>query len=191
MSINPSTRNAPATLSSPTKTVALKNSKAPVILDEKVFNWLSTDAHLKSMDFIQNLRMHSSGCAVFQKTRRIEKGQYETETIYLHKLIAEKFLAAGKTDELRLAGMISENKLDCRLENLTWRSRAEVSRLRKSTGKSGFIGVYRESKRFRSVISFHGKAIHIGMFDSAEEAAKAYNKVSSEFFGKEAKLNIL
>lgn len=187
--ITPTTTAAPANIS--TKTVALKNSKDTVQLDEKVHHWLSTDAHLKSMDFIHHLRKHSSGCAVFQKTRRVEKGLYETETIYLHKLIAEKFLLAGKSAEIRLAGMVSENKLDCRLANLTWRSRAEASRLRKSTGKSGFIGVYRESKRFRSVISFRGKAMHIGMYDSAEEAATAYNKVSSELFGKEAKLNVL
>ena len=143
------------------------------------------------MDFINNFRQHSSGCAVFQKTRRIEKGRYETETIYLHKLLAEHFLTVDKTPETSLAGMISENKLDCRLQNLTWRSRAEASRLRKSTGKSGFIGVYQESKRYRAVISFQGKAVHIGMFDSAEEAAKAFNKASSEFFGADAKLNIL
>lgn len=173
------------------KKVALKNSKDTVFLDEKVFHWLSTDPHLKSMDFINNLRKHSSGCAVFQKTRRIEKGQYETETIYLHKLIAEQFLTADKTPETGLAGMISENKLDCRLQNLIWRSRAEASRLRRSTGKSGFLGVYQESRRFRAVISFRGKAVHIGMFDSAEEAAEAFNKASAEFFGADAKLNML
>jgi hypothetical protein len=34
-----------------------------------------------------------------------------------------------------------------------------------------------------------GKAKHIGMYDTAEEAAIAYNKVSKELFGEEGKIN--
>jgi hypothetical protein len=37
----------------------------------------------------------------------------------------------------------------------------------------------------------NGKARHIGMYDTAEEAAAAYNKVSRELFGEEGKINKL
>jgi hypothetical protein len=171
--------------------VALKNSNDQVQLDENVYQWMTTDTHLKSMDFVNNLRKHSSGCVVFQKTRRLEKGKYETETIYLHKMIAEKFLPKPKTTENLLAGLKSNSKLDYSVENLAWRSRAEASRLRKTTGKSGFIGVYQESRRYRAVISHNGAPIHIGMYDTAEEAAAAYNKLSTQLYGKDAKLNTL
>jgi len=51
--------------------------------------------------------------------------------------------------------------------------------------------VYKESTRFRAVISHKGKSIHIGMFDTAEEAADAYNKKSKEFYGDEGKINTI
>ncbi len=173
------------------KSILLKNTGEYVQIDEHVHNWLTTDAHLKSVDFVNNLRKHSSGCVVFQKTRRVEKGLYATETLYLHKMVAEKFLPLPKSVENALAGMKSDNKLDIRIENLVWRNRAEASRLRKTTGKSGYLGVYQESRRFRAVISHNGRPVHLGMFDSAEEAALAFNNESIKIFGKEAKLNKL
>jgi hypothetical protein len=126
---------------------------------------------------------------VFQKTWKKAEGGFKTETIYLHKLIAEKFLAANKTKVQRLVGAKNGDKLDCRLENLVYRSRATASRMRKTSSNTGFTGVYREHRRFRAVISVAGKAKHIGMYDTAEEAASAYNKVSKEYFGPEGKIN--
>ena len=162
-----------------------------VILDDNVYEWLSSDAYLSKMDFVNNLRKHSSGCAVFQKTWKKAEGGFKTETIYLHKLLAEKFLGDSKSKEKKLVGAKNGNKLDCRLENILYRSRATASRQRKTSSKTGFTGVYREHNRFRSVISVHGKSVHIGMFDTAEEAAAAYNKLSSEVYGAEGKVNEL
>jgi len=90
-----------------------------------------------------------------------------------------------------LVGAKNGDKLDCRVENLIFRSRSVASRQRKTSSSTGFTGVYREHKRFRAVISVNGKARHIGMFDTAEEAAAAYNKVSRELFGEEGKINKL
>ncbi len=172
------------------KSLKLKNAPTEAVkVDEKVHEWLTTDPYLKSIDIANNLRKHSSGCAVFQKTRRVDKGEYETETLYLHKIIAEKFLPKPKLETTPLAGMKSDDKLDARIDNLTWRTRAEASRLRKTTGKSGYLGVYQESRKFRAVISQNGKPVHIGMFETAEEAAEAFNRESRRLFGKDAKLN--
>ncbi len=162
-----------------------------VILDDHVFEWLTTDPHLVKLDLINNLRRHSSGCAVFQKTWKRADGSYKTETIYLHKLIAEKYLRDQKTEEKRLVGAKNGNKLDCRLENLEYRSRSVASRKRKTTSKTGYTGVYREGRRFRAVISVNGQSLHLGMFDTAEEAALAYNKKSRELFGEDGKLNVI
>ena len=170
-------------------TTFLKNVAETVVIDNHVYHWLASDEYLKSVDFLNNLRKHSSGCVVFQKTRCIEKGNYQTETIYLHKLVAEKFLPKPATGKSVLAGMKSDNKLDVRLENLVWRTRAEASRLRKTTGKSGFLGVYNEGRKFRAVITYNGKPIHLGMHETAKEAAKAFNQVSMQLYGQQAKLN--
>lgn len=171
--------------------VNLKNSDETVLLDSKVYDFLSSDPYLSKIDFIDNLRRHSSGCAVFQKTWKKADGGYKTETIYLHKLVAEKFLSDQKSDEHNLVGAINGNKLDCRLENLVWRSRAVASRQRKTRSRTGYTGVYQENNRYRAVISIDKKTVHIGMFDTAEEAAKAYNQKSKEVFGEEGKINLI
>lgn len=169
--------------------VKLKNSEESVLLDSQAYEWLTTDPYLVEIDMIHNLRMHSSGCAVFQKTWKKADGSFKTETHYLHKIIAEKFLIDQKDKVRRLVGAKNGDKLDCRLENLAYRSRSVASRQRKTSSGTGYTGVYREHKRYRAVISIAGKAKHIGMYDTAEEAAAAYNKVSKELFGDEGKIN--
>lgn len=169
--------------------VKLKNADESVLLDDAVYEWIKSDPYLSKLDLLNNLRMHSSGCVVFQKTWKKSEGGFKTETIYLHKLIAEKFLNKEKTKERRLVGTKNGNKLDCRLENIVYRSRSTASRMRKTSSNTGYTGVYREHRRYRAVISVNGKAKHIGMFNTAEEAAAAYNKVSKEIFGDEGKIN--
>ncbi len=173
------------------KIIQLKNADQHVTLDDEVYDWLSSDPDLVKDDFINNLRLHSSGCAVFQKTRKVKKGQYVTDTIYLHKHIAEKFLAEHRDSRRNLVGALNNDKLDCRLENLVYRSRSVASRKRKTSNKVGFTGVYQENNRYRAVISHQGKSLHLGMFSTAESAAAAYNDKSWELFGKEGKLNDL
>lgn len=171
--------------------VKLKNADDHVLLDADVFEWLTSDPYLAKVDLINNLRKHSSGCAVFQKTWKKNDGSFKTETIYLHKLVAEKFLIKDKTKENNLVGAKNGNKLDCRLENLVYRSRAVSSRKRKTSSKTGYTGVYQENSRFRAVISINRRSVHIGMFDTPEEAALAYNKKSKEIYGDSGKLNVI
>lgn len=171
--------------------VKLKNADDIVILDAEVYEYLTTDPYLVKVDFINNLRRHSSGCAVFQKTWKKASGGYKTETIYLHKLIAEKFLSDQKSGRRNLVGARNGNKLDCRLENIVYRSRSIASRQRKTTSKAGYTGVYQENNRYRAVISIDKKSVHIGMFATAEEAALAYNKMSREIYGDDGKINVI
>ena len=169
----------------------LKNADDAVLMDDYVYEWLISDTYFASVDFVNNLRKHSSGCAVFQKTWKKADGSFKTETIYFHKLIAERFISKEKTRDKRLVGAKNGDKLDCRVENLIFRSRSVASRQRKTSSKTGFTGVYREHNRFRAVISINGRSLHIGMFDTPEEAAAAYNKVSKETYGEEGKINRL
>jgi hypothetical protein len=171
--------------------VKLKNSDDVVLLDDKVYEYLTSDPYLLQVDFANNLRRHSSGCAVFQKTWKKADGGYKTETIYLHKLIAERFLGNGKSNHNNLVGAKNGNKLDCRLENLVYRSRSIASRKRKTSSRAGYTGVYKENNRYRAVISVNRRSIHIGMFATAEEAALAYNKKSRELYGDDGKINVL
>lgn len=171
--------------------VKLKNADETVLLDDQAYEWLTSDPYFVKVDFLNNLRRHSSGCAVFQKTWKKADGDFKTETIYLHRLIAGKFLTHTKTKDRNLVGAKSGNKLDCRLENLLFRSRSVASRKRKTTSRTGYTGVYRENNRYRAVISVEKKSVHLGMYDTAEEAALAYNKKSREIFGDNGKLNVI
>jgi len=173
--------------------LSLKNDPGVVLIDQQVFDELSRDPHLAEINFFNNLRKHSSGCVVFQKTykKADPANGYRTETIYLHKLIAERYLSDQRVGKRTLVGTTNGNKLDCRLANLEYRSRAIASRKRKSSSKVGYTGVYRENNRFRAVISKDRRSIHIGMFATAEEAAMAYNKKSLELFGEDGKLNVI
>jgi hypothetical protein len=173
--------------------IKLKNTDDFVLLDTHVLQELSKYPHLKEICFFKNLRMHSSGCVFFQKTykRHPPAEGYRTETIYLHKLIAEQYLADFRIGEATLVGTLSGNKKDCRLSNLIYRSRAVASRKRKSSSKLGYTGVYRDNNRYRAVISKNRKSIHIGMFATPEEAAEAYNVKSRELYGTEGKINVI
>ena len=171
------------------KNIRLKNSDRLATVDDHVFAWLTTDPALVAGDFVNNLRLHSSECAVYQKTRRLEKNRYETETIYLHKHIAEKYLHEHKTERQNVVGALNGDKLDCRLDNLVYRSRSVASRKRKTSNKVGFTGVYKENNRYRAVISIDGASQHLGMFATPEEAAAAYNRRSWEAFRENGKLN--
>ena len=170
----------------------LKNTTDCAQLDTHVYEALQQDERLAELSFLQNLRMHSSGCVVFQKARKCEVTEgYRTETIYLHKLVAERYLAHTRTPSRNLVGSRNGNKLDCRLTNLEYRSRSTASRKRRSSSKIGYTGVYQENNRYRAVISVNRRSVHIGMFATAEEAARAYNERSLELYGKAGKINVI
>jgi hypothetical protein len=169
--------------------IKLKNSDDNVIVDDHVYEFLTNDPYLSQIKFVDNLRKHSSGCVVFQKTWKKAEGGYKTETIYLHKLLAEKFLAEQRSKIKNLVGAKNGDKLDNRLDNILWRSRSVASRQRKTSSRAGYTGVYQENNRYRAVISINRKSVHLGMYDTPEEAAEAYNKKSRELFGDEGKMN--
>ena len=175
------------------KIIQLKNTEATATVDQQVYEELSQDPHLANLNFFANLRRHSSGCVVFQKTYRRTDGEkgYRTETIYLHKLIAERYLGDTRVGNNNLVGAKNGDKLDCRLANLEYRSRSVASRKRKSSSKLGYTGVYQENNRYRAVISVNRRSVHIGMFATAEEAALAYNERSLALYGEAGKLNVI
>lgn len=169
--------------------IKLKNSNEEIILDDFVIDFFTSDPYYSKLDFINQLRLHSSGCAVFQKVGTDENGKPNTLTIYPHKLIAEKWLAEQRSTTKKLVSAIDGNKLNCIVSNLTWRTRSAASRQRKTTSATGYTGVYREHGKYRALISNKGNTIHLGMFDTPEAAAEAYNTKSRELFGDEGKIN--
>lgn len=172
-------------------TLKIKDIDDFVILDDLGFKYITEDKNMVVLKLSDNLRLHSSGCVFFQKKIKVSFLNYKTTTIYLHKLLAETFKSNDKTKINNLVGFVNGNKLDCRLNNLIYRSRADASRNRKTSSKTGFKGVYKEYNRYRSVIYINGKSKHLGMFNTAEDAARAFNEMSKMLYDINYKQNII
>jgi hypothetical protein len=112
-----------------------------------------------------------------------------------------RFYATG-TDGLRMHRLIcpcrqgyipdhkNGNGLDNRRQNLRPATHQQNTRNNRSCrSNSGFKGVYRVGKRYRACIMHLGKLKHLGRFDTAEEAARAFDSASLEIYGEFARPN--
>ena len=84
---------------------------------------------------------------------------------------------------------INGDKVDDRIENLRPASKSQNNTNSKPYTDTGFKGVSFWGNKFRATISLDGVKKHIGMFDTAEEAARAYDDEALRYFGEFAYFN--
>lgn len=67
-------------------------------------------------------------------------------------------------------------------DNMRWATHQEqmINKRLQRNNKSGYKGVSNAQGRFRSVIKMNGETIHIGTFETAENAARARNSYIEE-----------
>ena len=104
----------------------------------------------------------------------------------IHRLVAEAFL--NNPDNKPLIDHIDNNPLNNNINNLRFCSHQENSfntKLSKNNS-SGYKGVSFDIKykQWKSYIIFNGKQIHLGNFNTKEEAIKARVKKAKELFGE-------
>lgn len=102
--------------------------------------------------------------------------------IYMHRVILG--LETGDKREVDHKNGIG---LDNRKENIRIATRSQNSANKKPTGK--FKGAHKNGERWRAQITVNYKKIHLGYFDTVEEAAKAYDDAAKEHFGEFAFTN--
>ena len=106
--------------------------------------------------------------------------------VFLHRMVIEP------PDDM-FVDHIDGNKSNCRKSNLRICSQTDNNRNVgvKSNNRCGYKGVYWASDRgkWRTEITVDRKHIHIGSFETAEEAARAYDKCALFYFGEYAKTN--
>lgn len=101
--------------------------------------------------------------------------------VLLSRLVADHFIP--NPDNLPCVSFLTADRSDHRASNLTWTTLSELSHRRPATsGNRTFRGVYAVGSKFRAVIKFHGKAIMLGTYNTAEEASIAYNEKARELF---------
>jgi len=81
--------------------------------------------------------------------------------------------------------------LNNRRNNLRIASSSDNGANRKHWAASGYKGVYVHETRWRAQITKNQKRHHLGLFETPEEAARAYNTAAVELFGEYAHLNVI
>ena len=107
--------------------------------------------------------------------------------VLLHRLVAERM-------GLSLDGVIDHingDALDCRRSNLQACTHQQniMKQRHQTTARSPFKGVVQFRNKWRARITLNGKTMHLGLFGSAIEAARAYNEKAKELFCNFANLN--
>ena len=109
----------------------------------------------------------------------------QQKIVYLHRLIMEP--PDGMVVDHR-----NGNGLDCRRSNMRVCTHQENMRNRRKTcGLSQFKGVSRHkwTGRWCADVNVDDKTIHLGLFDSEENAARAYDEAAQKHHGDFARLN--
>lgn len=97
----------------------------------------------------------------------------------------------GVNDPSIIVDHINRNSLDNRKSNLRFCTMRENSYNSGARNGRKYKGIckYRDGKRWVAKIGYDGNDYHIGIFNTPEEAALAYNEKAKEFFGEFAYLN--
>lgn len=105
--------------------------------------------------------------------------------LVLHLLVFG--LGPGKPDVDHING----NRLDNRKANLRCATRTQnnANAVPKSHSKQPFKGVRRAGTRWSARLRMNGREFYLGRFDTAEDAARAYDAAARTHFGRFARLN--
>ena len=126
------------------------------------------------------LRAHNR---YWKAVRNIRKSNGKTSIILMSRYI----MGAIKGEVI---DHINGDTLDNRRDNLRICTQSEnMQNIHTNQGVSSYQGVYWHNQRkWRSQIGKNGRKYHLGLFDTKEEAAVAYNQAALEFYNK-PKLN--
>ena len=171
--------------------LTLKNTDKKVVVSDDVYEHIINSSYFEEINLLKHLRIHSYGYAFYQKNYRRPNGTYKNITIYLHRYIADKFVEKPESEKRLLVTFANGNRLDCRTSNIVWATSSQIIRNIPDTTNSftGYRGVSEVNGKYRAAI-FKGKTrFDLGIYDTPEEAALAYNKKSIEWFGHTKSLN--
>ena len=146
----------------------------------------------------ENYSVSNMGTIRNDKTNRILQPQIDTKGYYcvilynnskrkninIHRLVGVAFVE--NPDNKICLDHINNNKLDNNISNLRWSTYQENNRNAsiRSDNSSGIKGIYwnKKAKKYHTRIKIDGNYIHLGYYDTIEEATEArVNKVNQVF----------
>jgi hypothetical protein len=151
----------------------------------------------KSIDEYENYEISDHGNVKNIKTNKMLKPRvnnrgYNNVDLYnigkrtkpIHRLVAEAFLE--NPDNKRCVDHIDRNKLNNHISNLRYAtdSQNNMNKSRQSNNTSGIVGVYfcKDRNKWRAVIKKDRNPIHLGYFETKEEAIEARSKAEEKYF---------
>jgi len=104
----------------------------------------------------------------------------------VHRLVGNAFLE--NPDNKPMIDHIDENKSNNNVKNLRWATRNDngCNRGKQINNKSGFKGVCFDKplNKYKSYININGKLKHLGYYETAEEASRAYEAKAKVIHGE-------
>jgi len=138
-------------------------------------------------EFVMRFRWHKDNCG-YARRHETGKGRRERRAaLMMHREILG--LAPGRYPNVDHR---NGNRLDNRRQNLRACTPAQnCMNRRKPRGGAAFKGVTKNTcgEKWQACIYHEGKRIHLGSFDTPEQAAAAYDKESSRLRGEFAVTN--
>tara|TARA_R110001599_G_scaffold64929_1_gene183065 strand:+ start:1158 stop:1655 length:498 start_codon:yes stop_codon:yes gene_type:complete len=98
---------------------------------------------------------------------------------YIHQLMAIQYLGHTPCGMRDVVDHIDNNKINNHLSNLQITTTRHNS-IKDISSRSLPLGVYPNRSKYKSSIHIEGKNVHLGTFDTIEEASMAYQKATSK-----------
>ena len=109
----------------------------------------------------------------------------------VHRLLAETFIP--NPNNLPFVDHIDRDKTNNSLSNLRWATNQQncmnASKTKNTSSLYKGVSWFKQAKKWQSQIKFNGKKIHLGLFNSEEDSARAYDLKAIELFGEFASIN--